>query len=176
MRAGDADRFAAWYGAVYEEAWRFAYRFVHDRDAARDVVQDVFLAIWERRASWDVHGALQSYVLGAVRHRALNAVRHERIVERAAGAAADCEVRVVPGMGTLSAPTDAPVAEATLRDAMHRHMQALPERQRTALALRWENGLTNVEIAKVLGVGEAAVSRLLARATETLREVWNRLT
>jgi len=176
VRQGDTRRFAVWYDLWYEPAWRFARRFVDDDAAAHDVVQDVFLAIWGRRAAWTVQGTLQAYLFGAVRHRALNARRHDRVVDHALGRGdADTAHVEAPGM---SRPLDAPdtlLAESELADAMRRAVESLPERQRTAMVLRWDSGLANVEIAAVLGVGEAAVSRLIARATDTLRETWTRL-
>jgi RNA polymerase sigma factor (sigma-70 family) len=174
VRDGNAEQFAAWYDTLYDEAWRFAYRFVRDTALASDVVHDVFLSIWEHRATWTVRGSARNYVLGAIRHRALNTRRHERIVARAASSS-DVALRTPPGMGDAPRQPDAVFADAALHDAMHRAVANLPERQRSALALRWEHGLSNVEIAGVLGVGEAAVSRLLGRATETLRTVWDRL-
>jgi RNA polymerase sigma-70 factor (ECF subfamily) len=175
VRRGDATRFAEWYEATYDDAWRFAHRFVHDSPTASDVVHDVFLAIWKGRATWVVRGSLHQYVLGAVRHRALNTKRHERIAERHAKDAVGDVGVAAPGMSAALPATDDAAAEARLREILRREIDVLPERQRTALVLRWDHGLSNAEIAGVLSVGEAAVSRLLGRATETLRAVWERL-
>jgi RNA polymerase sigma-70 factor (ECF subfamily) len=174
IKNGDAERFAAWYDGLYNDAWSFARRFSNDGDEAGDVVQDVFLSIWRRRESWEVRGSARAYVLGAIRRRAMSTLRHERVVKDAAertGAGEDGDARL--GMGEEARSPDAGVAEHTLHDAMRRQIALLPLKQRTALALRWEHELSNVEIADILGVGEAAVSRLLARATATLRASWD---
>jgi len=178
IRAGDAARFTAWYDAIYNDAWRFARRFSADADQASDVVQDVFLSIWKRRTTWDVRGPVHTYVLGAIRRRALQSLRHDRIVQTATDRAIDPTGTPEGGFGMGATPhaPDARVTEDSLHEAMRRHIAQLPERQRTALVLRWEHELSNVEIAGILGIGEAAVSRLLARATATLRQVWDALT
>jgi len=175
IRMGDVERFTSWYEEMYDDAWRFARRLSRDADQANDVVQDVFWSIWNRRASWEVRGSVRAYVLGAIRRRALNRLRHDRVVRHAADRAVDTgEIGDFAfGMGTTPRAPDTGVVEDSLREAMRRLIAQLPERQQTALALRWDHELSNVEIAAILGVGEAAVSRLLARATTALRRMWD---
>jgi RNA polymerase sigma-70 factor (ECF subfamily) len=149
---------------------KFAYRFVHSREAAQDLAQDAFARVWERRESLHVYGDLRTYLLTVVRHRALDIIRHARVVDRAATASEPDERVQVVTMGVVP-PTDVAAEEAVLMAAFRRVVAALPERQRSALMLRWEQGLSNREIARVLGIGEAAVSRLLSRTAEALMEL-----
>jgi RNA polymerase sigma factor (sigma-70 family) len=180
VRSGDATRFAEWYDAMYNDSYRFASHFLRDGDHAADVVQDVFLSIWDRRAVWEFTGSARAYVFAAIRRRALQVIRHARIVTRVhedarAHATETLFGNVPPGMGAIPSPPDSHLLAEDLGAVMARYIAELPERQRSALALRWQHGHANAEIAQILGVGEPAVSRLLARATATLRAVWETL-
>jgi RNA polymerase sigma-70 factor (ECF subfamily) len=162
--------FETLYARHYASAVRFAYRFVRVRDRAEDLAQEVFALLWHRRATLEVRGTFRTYVLSAVRFEALDAMRHDRVMLRSAEAL-EGSAEPPAGMGAHLASPDDAAHEALLREAMRQAVDALPERQRTALILRWEQGLDNHEIAAVLEIGAAAVSRLLARAVNTLRAV-----
>ena len=47
------ERFAALFRARYAELCHFVLQFVHSRPVAEELVQDLFLRIWERRQSWE---------------------------------------------------------------------------------------------------------------------------
>lgn len=159
--------FDAWYVRTYPQAWRFALRFLHSKDAATDVAQDFFLHVWQNRASLRVDGALLPYVLGAIRNRALTLLKHERMVANTE------EISVVTGepigMGAGVPDAGASAEESVLRATIRRAIEMLPERQKAAFLLRWDHGLTNAEVARALGIGEPAASRLLNRAQEAIK-------
>src|SRR5262249_9492124 len=53
----------------------FARRYCPSDDAAAEIVQDVFVALWINRARIDIRTSIRTYLFGAVRNRALNAAR-----------------------------------------------------------------------------------------------------
>ncbi|HXC24395.1 MAG TPA: sigma-70 family RNA polymerase sigma factor, partial [Gemmatimonadaceae bacterium] len=82
LRAGDQQAFEAMAEAYYERLVRYAYGYVRDLAAAEDVVQDTLFNIWLAHEQLIVRGSLSSYLFGAVRNRALNYTRHERVAAR----------------------------------------------------------------------------------------------
>ncbi len=167
LRAGQIAAFDVLYTRHYPLVWKFAYRFTGTRDAAQDLAQEIFASLWERRATLVLTGSLRAYLLAAVRFRAVDALRHEEVVHQVTEEVDD-ETHPV-GMGTPFPSPEEETDDALLRLRIHEELGKLPERQRTALLLRWEQGLSNQEIAEVLNIGKAAVSRLLGRAVELLR-------
>ena len=73
------------YRSYFERLLRYAYQIVRDDDIAQSLVQDVFVALWERRSTWRMSGSLDSYLYRAIRNRAWNAMRDDR--RRVLGAA-----------------------------------------------------------------------------------------
>jgi RNA polymerase sigma factor (sigma-70 family) len=124
-----------------------AARFVGSA-SAEEIVQDVFVTLWTKHASFDpVRGAFKPWLVQIARRRALNAIRSAK-GEGAAAARDDA------ALGQLEADTIAPdeaqwIAhrQAVIRAAV----EALPEAQRKALSLAFFDELTHEQIAHVLG-------------------------
>ena len=77
------ERFAVLFRERYPELCHFVLQFVRSRSVAEELVQDLFLRIWERRQSWEEELPSRSYLYQAARNRALDHLKHERIAERA---------------------------------------------------------------------------------------------
>src|SRR5687768_9126753 len=70
IRVGDEQAFETLYRAYAESLRIFLSRSIGARDAAAEIVQDIFLAIWDHRTEWEVRGTVASYLFRAARNRA----------------------------------------------------------------------------------------------------------
>ena len=167
LRAGDVQAFETLYALYYERLVAFGTAIVHDQDAARDVVSDSLIAIWERRDQWTLSGSLKSYLFTAVRNRALNHLRSmRREVDRLDRAVTADEI---PGMGAADDAPDAALLTPLDRGALlWSAVTQLNERARTVITLRWQEQLSHAEIARTLGTTEEAVKKVHQRALATL--------
>jgi RNA polymerase sigma-70 factor, ECF subfamily len=180
IRAGDEGAFERLHGTLHDALWRFAYTQVRSSEVAEEIVQDVFLALWRKRAAWEITSTVEGWLYGAVRHHVLRHLRQERTVVRIT----DRAVRAATCDATLDAPRSdgaVPVAMGAPGADPHRALEveeidaavtqaltALPERRRIAMTLRWKHGLAGPEIARVLGTTPEAVRVLLTRARQEL--------
>jgi RNA polymerase sigma-70 factor (ECF subfamily) len=163
IRRGDERAFESLYLAHHDELWRFAYSHVRSRDVAEELVQDVFLAVWGTRATWEVNTRVRAWLYASVRHLALNYLRHERVVTRKTGASA-----LVPEAGASPVDQQLALEAEEIDQAVYRAIAALPERRRIAMTLRWKHEMSSLEIARVLGTTPEAVRTLLTRARADL--------
>jgi RNA polymerase sigma-70 factor (ECF subfamily) len=161
IRAGDEAAFESLFREYHAPLCRFVYGFLRSRDLAEEVVQEVFLALWSRRASWDVQGTVRSYLYGAARNRALNHLKRARIEQKWREAAPS--EALAPAEATDSAETKE--VAALVRSAI----DALPERCRLVMMLRWQHHLKHVEIAEALGISIKGVENQLRRGLDLLR-------
>ena len=76
IRNDDRQAFDALFRLLYPSLVYFSMRYVRDRDAACDMVQDTFVALWLKRSGIDPDLALRSYLYTAVRNRSLNWLQH----------------------------------------------------------------------------------------------------
>jgi RNA polymerase sigma-70 factor (ECF subfamily) len=188
IRGSDERAFESLYLAHHDELWRFAYSYVGSLDVAEELVQDVFLAVWGTRATWEVSTRVRAWLYASVRHLALNHLRHERVVARTIGAGAWAGAHDSrPGGKTSGAQQLEPMAMGTgpmdqqlvleaeeLAKAVGRAIADLPERRRIAMTLRWKHDMSSLEIARVLGTTPEAVRTLLVRARADLASLLER--
>ena len=59
----------------------YAFRFVNDWDIAEDVVQDVFVALWNKRTDIEFDGAVKAYLFKAVYNKSLNILSSKKYTE-----------------------------------------------------------------------------------------------
>jgi RNA polymerase sigma-70 factor (ECF subfamily) len=162
IRAGEEDAyevfFRQWYGRLAE----YALRLLGTRDAAEDAAQDVFVAVWKKRASLPEADKIPAYLFRAVRNRSLNQLRAQRTARK--------------WFATLEVePSIAPVAETVLEHEevdrfIDRAVSELSPRAREVFQLSRDQGLTYREIGETLGISVKTVETLMGRALKALRK------
>lgn len=162
IRAGDEGAFDAVFRSHYPRLVRMAESIVRDHAPAEEIAQEVMLELWRRRESLQLEQGFGAYLLRSTRNRALNHVRHERIVDREL-AAATIEAREFPA-------TDAEMLGVELERAIREAINALPERCREVFQLSREQGLKYTEIAGVLEISVKTVEKRMGQALSELRE------
>lgn len=149
------------YGGL---AYGLAYRILNDRSAAEDVVQEAFLSIWRRAASFEVkRGSARTWLLSIVHHRAIDRLRGTSGRDRQ-GASLDEVDRIVA--------VDDPWRDVELtlqRETLRRGLASLPEEQRRTIELAYFGGYTQTEIANAMGVPLGTVKGRIRMGLQKLR-------
>jgi RNA polymerase sigma-70 factor (ECF subfamily) len=168
VREGDARAFGEMFQRHYDGLCRFAYSYVASRATAEEVVSDVFLGLWRGRAAWDPSAGIERYLYGAIRNRALNELKHERVAARWR----DREARDVLALDPHLAPSDAErwLAQADVATVVRRVVEQLPPRTRRVFELRWYHQLSNADVAAVMGTTVKTVKIQVGAALRVLRE------
>ncbi len=163
--AGDESAFAALFAMHYEGLWALVNGYVDAPDVAEEIVQDIFVRIWAQRARWEVHGSVRGYLYSAARSRALDYLRHQRVVRR-------WEDTTSVELGTrVVDDTEALLAASELSAALDTAIAQLSPALREVLVLRARHHLTYPEIARLLQVSPKAVETRVTRAFKALREL-----
>lgn len=144
-------------GTHFEDAYRqlaprarvVAERVLHDRAAAEDIAQEVFMELWRRPSAYSpARGSLSSYISMVARSRALDRLRTRAAVT----AANERSLRQSPALGR---EPDAPIDLVLHRERRRQLLGALehlPEDQRETLLLAFGLGLSTREVAEVVQV------------------------
>jgi RNA polymerase sigma-70 factor (ECF subfamily) len=166
LAADDAEALRALFDATYEPLWRSVVRLVGDEAAARDLAQDAFVRVWDRRATLDPSLSLRALLYRTVRNLALNQLRDEQtrrhLLEDPGSAAIAARPRDPAG-------ADQRLEASELAERLQQFIAELPPRQREALRLSRFDGLSHQEIADVMGCAPRTVNNHLVRALEQLR-------
>ncbi len=167
IRDGNLAAFEVVYRAMHAPLVTFAMRYVGDGARAEELVQDLFVELWQRRTAWTVQGSLRSYLFAAARNRALNLRRRDAVERDWADDEAHDAVRALH-----PAPTrpDVALEQEELQARLARALASLPERCALVMHLRWRDGLSYGEIAEVMGISTKGVENQLGRGLKALRE------
>jgi RNA polymerase sigma-70 factor, ECF subfamily len=168
VRLGDELAVASLFEAYYPALCDFVRSYLRSPESAEDVVQTVFLRIWEHRATWQPTNGVRAYLFAACRNRALGALKHDRVVARSAARVTSELVAGASGRGD-PAPDEAALALELAR-ALRVAVDALSERRRTVVILRWQHQMSYAEIASVLGISVKTVEVHIGRALASLRK------
>jgi RNA polymerase sigma-70 factor, ECF subfamily len=159
-------RFDALYRETASDLFAYVMTLVRDRAAAEDVTAQAFERAYRGQAGFDARrGSQRAWLFGIARNAALDELRRRR---RTAALLADPED---PAASSRPAPDEDDAAEAAVRRAAVRAALAgLDPRERELIALKFHAGLSNAEIAKVLGISVANAGTRVHRAVTRLRK------
>ncbi len=154
------EQFSALFHQFYPALCNFVVRYVRSGAIAEELVQDLFLRLWERREEWGETIPSRAYLYRAARNRAFDHLKHVRITGREL---------IDPSMHTFDLP-DAEVELEDLRTALHRAIERLPPRSREVFVLAKQHGLTYLQISEALSLSVKTVENHMSRAFRLLRK------
>jgi RNA polymerase sigma-70 factor (ECF subfamily) len=135
---------------------------LNDRQLAEEMLQDVFLAVWQSAHRFQGKSKVYTWLISIARHKAINASQRQRTPQTIN---LDDEIHI-----QQSQPVEFPSDESdhtSLRNAI----QQLPPAQRETLELVFYHQFTERETAKLLGIAPGTVKSRLHRAKMTLRKL-----
>ena len=161
---GGWERFESLYRSSRDDVYAYVATLLRDPAAAEDVTALAFERAYRRRRSFDRRrGEERAWLFGIARNAALDELRRRR---RVASLVSD------PEDEAEGSAEDG--AELVLRrTAVRAALANLSARERELVALKFHAGLSNAELASVLGVSESNAGTMLYRAMEKLRKACN---
>ncbi len=166
---GDEQALAALYDRYGSILFGLLLRILHDRAEAEDVLQEIFLRVWQRAADFDEQrGRVFTWLVTIARSRAIDRLRSLNSRERVAEEASRANVSSM----TTNALADTLASEQ--REMVALALAEIPEEQRRMLLLAYFEGLTQSEIAsrtgEPLGTVKTRTRAGLARLRVILRK------
>ncbi|HWZ59622.1 MAG TPA: sigma-70 family RNA polymerase sigma factor [Gemmatimonadaceae bacterium] len=165
-RAGDTAAFETLFHTYYAPLCQLVDSYVRSSGTAEEIVQSLFLRLWEQRATWTVRDTVRVYLYGAARRRALDFLKHERVVQRFERAAAGDLI----GRGVSEIDEDERLDAVERSRRLRQAIAGLPEHYRAVLTLRAQHHLTIPAIARILGIPIKTAETRAARAIKAVRD------
>jgi RNA polymerase sigma-70 factor, ECF subfamily len=143
--------------------YRLAYRYLQSKEAAEDVIQDAFVKLWEDPGRWQAerNNKFTTWFYRVVVNSCLDWQKKKKPIELGNRELSIADDRQTPDITML---------HAEKQRILEKEIAALPERQRIALNLCFDEGLSNQEAAEVMGLKLKALQSLIMRAKTTLKE------
>ncbi len=164
VMAGDETALTRIYDQFAPTVFGVARRILGDTAAAEDVVQEVFVSLWERPHAFDAARGTLAAWLGMLAHRrAVDRVRREEASRRRADAMAAQPLTAPPDL-------DEAVSSLWIGERVRAAVQDLPEEQRVCVNLAYFEGKTYIEVAEILGIPEGTAKSRMRLALRKLAD------
>ncbi|MCE7060285.1 RNA polymerase sigma factor [Dyadobacter sp. CY343] len=164
---GDVQAFERLMSGNFRLLFRYGCKFSRDQEFVKDSIQDLFMALWERRANLNPDAAVKPYLMASLR----------RLMFRTRLSARSCDEETLQEVEydfcvEFSVEEQFIAEETTI--ARTRHIQELigklPQRQKEVVYLKFFQELSREQIAKVMAITPQTVSNLLQIAIRQLKQ------
>lgn len=159
----DQGAFTIIFTKYYANLVRFSFGITRNADASEEIVQDVFLKLWESRNALEIHSSLKSFLLKSVQNRSIDSLRHTSITHKYASLVLDHP--------TLSEnDTENYILFSELENKFDHALSKIPAEYAKVFRMSRIETLSYHEIAGKLGISVRTVEVRIGKALSLLRE------
>jgi RNA polymerase sigma factor (sigma-70 family) len=155
------------FNALFDRYWKKAYQKafarLNDKIVAQDIVQEIFINLWQRRANLDIHNSFENYLYSAVRLKVISYFRSQK--------AATLQLQdAFERMTLLESATESLSDYIELERVLEAAISVMPEMLQQVYLLRTENYSVK-DIAGELGIADQTVKNYMGEVLRRLRVV-----
>jgi RNA polymerase sigma-70 factor (ECF subfamily) len=164
LKQGNEEAFSLLFKTYYKDLVLFGGWYLPDRVACEDIVQSIFLKLWDERSALVITSSLKSYLLKSVRNACLDEIRHQNIIQEHE----DYTAHSINQQREVD--TDHYILYSDLQKYVDKVLKIMPEACKETFLLSRNEGLKYREIAEKLQVSERTVEVRMSKALKLLRE------
>lgn len=161
LKSGDENSLNSLFKRFYSPLCLYAFQFLHNKAASEEIVQDLFVKIWEIKESLNIQFSLKSYLFNSVKNKCLNYIEHEKIKNK--------YTQKVLSEPDYEVNPDDFFIEPDLLLRIEKSINSLPPKRGEIFRLSREKGLKYKEIALELGISVKTVEAQMGLAIKQLR-------
>lgn len=163
VKQGDAEAYKELYDRYWENLFAYTYNCLHHRESAEEIVQDIFLMLWEKKNKLMINSSISAYLFTIAKHKVLNVMRAENVRSTYASLLSTfLEQKQDNSNEEWQFYND---LEAAIEDSL----MALPEKCRTIFKMSRQEHLSIKEIAERMNLSTKTVENNLTQALKHLR-------
>lgn len=162
VKSDNESAFAEIYERYFGVLYLHAYHRLHDKDEAKDLVQELFTYLWSKRGLLEPKTNISNYLYTWVRNRVLNIIAHRQVQEK--------YLATLPSLdSSAEAVTDHRLRERQLMAIIEREVAALPPKMREVFVMSRTANLSYRDIGEKLQISEQSVRSHVKNALKILR-------
>lgn len=158
--------FGNFFRRNYQTACLIALKYVKDYHLAEDLVQDVFIALWEKKENFQIHTNLRNYFFTAVKNHSINLIQRNKSVT---ASLSDLFIDLPDDDSSNS------YSQEELAVKVYNAIQELPQACQKVFRLAYEQNYSYQEIADTLQISKNTVKTQMGIAYKQLRTKLNSL-
>lgn len=161
LQTGNIDDFEAMFNNFYAPLVVYACRYVQETDTARDIVQEFFVRLYEKRQNVVIDTSLKSYLYRSVYHCCLNHINQQNIRDK--------HLKSIDLERNDEENLENEISSVELQQRIHEMIEALPTKCKRIFKMNRMEGLKNEEIASRLNLSKRTVETQISKALKILR-------
>ena len=161
LKEGDEQAFKALFQKYYSAMCLYASQFLHDDVMAEETVQELFVHLWERRASLNIETSVKHYFFRSIRNQCLNQLQHQKVRKQYASKVMESSQQEID--------PEQYYMEVDLMKRIEKSIESLPPKRQEIFRLSREQGLKYHEIADKLNISVKTVEAQMGLALKHLR-------
>ena len=161
LRSGRREDFTIIYEKYSLLLFRIAIRKVHSTEVAEEIVQDLFVSLWEKRATLQIKD-LKSYLAASLRNRCIDFIRQTILKDKHG-------VYSKLYYPKIQDSTEQAVLFIELQEKIEQILDYLPEKSRQIFKLSRMEGLSITEISKICGLSQKSIEYHITKSLKSLR-------
>lgn len=151
------------FKAHFKGLHSYAYTLVQDEVVAEEIVQNLFMKLWEKREKMDIHTSLKAFLYRSVYHDCLNYIKHQRVKLKYQ------QHRTYTMRDETDHAPSSKLQAKELEARLHEALSRLPEGCRTIFQMSRFEELKYREIADQLNISIKTVENQMGKALKVLR-------
>jgi len=163
IKLGDEQAFELLFHKYYIRLCGFANKFLNDPDEAREIVQDVFVKVWEGRSEIDPDNSFRSYLFQIAQNICLNRLQHKKVESKY------IEVYKLVYLEHRGFSAHESLLAKELEDNISLAISKLPTECKRVFELSRTEGLKYREIADILNISVKTVETQMSKALRLIR-------
>jgi RNA polymerase sigma-70 factor (family 1) len=163
MSSDDQEAFTLLYRHYWKDLFITAAKVLRGKEEAADVVQDVFLSLWNRRHELNIEGSLAAYLQTSVRYKAIHYI--EKNITRRDYLALFTDVAV----NALPPSAEIRLQLKEVQQAIHDTVARMPPKMQEVYRLSRQEHLSHKEIADRLGISAETVKKHIQHAIHMIK-------
>lgn len=163
LKEGDKDAFSKIYDRYYPKVLKFSQLYILSSNQVADVVQEVFIKLWDKRKTLDENRGIEGYLFIITRNLVFN-------FERNHFNELTFKMTVLNALENESYNLEEELEASELASYINKLVEMLPSRRQEIFRLSRDKHLSNRQIAEMCGIGEKAVERQISFALKFIKE------
>lgn len=162
LRVSDQGAFTEIFSRFGSLLFSITQRRLNDKELSKDLIQEVFADLWEKRLTLHVPGNLQSFLITVIKNRILNHYKHQKVTQKYID-------QFQQFLNTAENKTDYLLRHNNFSALIEQEVAALPEKMQAVFELSRKEHMNRKEIANTLGIPQETVNSRMRHALKILR-------
>ena len=161
LKKGDHKAFEKIYLNYWEKLYSVAYKWTNCRETSKELVQDLFLKLWDKRETLHIYRSLNSYIFSFIKYLIYNHLDSQKVKDK--------HLASLRPENNLEYTTDQKLSFDELYQLLDVEIGNLPEKTKNVFQLSRQHNLSNKEIAQKLEISEKTVEFHLTKSIKRIK-------